>query len=83
MKPKEGTILTVARGMAEKASELAQEGVELEEMLEAIVAEGDAVLARTPEMLPVLKEAGVVDSGGQGLMQVIERCSGCIQRKRG
>lgn len=60
MKPKEGTILTVARGMAEKASELAQEGVELEEMLEAIVAEGDAVLARTPEMLPVLKEAGVV-----------------------
>lgn len=72
MKPKEGTILTVARGMAEKASELAQEGVELEEMLEAIVAEGDAVLARTPEMLPVLKEAGVVDSGGQGLMQVIK-----------
>ena len=71
MKPKEGTILTVARGMAEKASELAQEGVELEEMLEAIVAEGDAVLARTPEMLPVLKEAGVVDSG-QGLMQVIK-----------
>ena len=72
MKPKEGTILTVARGMAEKASELAQEGVELEEMLEAIVAEGDAVLARTPEMLPVLKEAGVVDSGGQRLMQVIK-----------
>ena len=70
MKPKEGTILTVARGMAEKASELAQEGVELEEMLEAIVAEGDAVLARTPEMLPVLKEAGVVDSGGQGLVEV-------------
>ncbi len=48
------------------------EGVELEEMLEAIVAEGDAVLARTPEMLPVLKEAGVVDSGGQGLMQVMK-----------
>ena len=72
MKPKEGTILTVARGMAEKASELAAEGVELEEMLDAIVAEGDAVLARTPEMLPVLKEAGVVDSGGQGLMQVIK-----------
>ena len=57
MKPKEGTILTVARGMAEKASELAMEGMELEEMMEAIVAEGDAVLARTPEMLPVLKEA--------------------------
>ena len=71
MKPKEGTILTVARGMAEKASELAMEGMELEEMMEAIVAEGDAVLARTPEMLPVLKEAGVVDSGGQGLMQVM------------
>lgn len=72
MKPKEGTILTVARGMAEKASELAMEGMELEEMMEAIVAEGDAVLARTPEMLPVLKEAGVVDSGGQGLMQVMK-----------
>ena len=72
MKPKEGTILTVARGMAEKASELATEGMELEEMMEAIVAEGDAVLARTPEMLPVLKEAGVVDSGGQGLMQVMK-----------
>ena len=72
MKPKEGTILTVARGMAEKASELAMEGMELDEMMEAIVAEGDAVLARTPEMLPVLKEAGVVDSGGQGLMQVMK-----------
>ena len=72
MKPKEGTILPVARGMAEKASELATEGMELEEMMEAIVAEGDAVLARTPEMLPVLKEAGVVDSGGQGLMQVMK-----------
>ena len=72
MNPKEGTILTVARGMAEKASELATEGMELEEMMEAIVAEGDAVLARTPEMLPVLKEAGVVDSGGQGLMQVMK-----------
>ena len=48
------------------------EGMELEEMMEAIVAEGDAVLARTPEMLPVLKEAGVVDSGGQGLMQVMK-----------
>ena len=72
MKPKEGTILTVARGMAEKASELAMEGMELEEMMEAIVAEGDAVLARTPEMLPVLKEAGVVESGGQGLMQVMK-----------
>ena len=72
MKPKEGTILTVARGNAEKASELAMEGMELEEMMEAIVAEGDAVLARTPEMLPVLKEAGVVDSGGQGLMQVMK-----------
>ena len=78
MKPKEGTILTVARGMAEKASELAQEGVELEEMLEAIVAEGDAVLARTPEMLPVLKEAGVVDSGGQGLMEVLKGAVDCI-----
>ncbi len=72
MKPKEGTILTVARGMTEKAKELAGPDVELCEYLEAIVAYGDEVLAKTPEMLPVLKQAGVVDSGGQGLMQVIK-----------
>ena len=72
MKPKEGTILTVARGISEKANELAQETDDLEVFLPALIEEGDAVLARTPEMLPVLKEAGVVDSGGQGLMEVIK-----------
>ncbi len=71
MKPKEGTILTVARMMAEKAGETAAEGLELEELFDAILAAGDEALARTPELLPVLKEAGVVDSGGQGLMTVL------------
>lgn len=71
MKPKEGTILTVARGMAEKAAELAEETDDLEVFIPALIEEGDAVLLKTPEMLPVLKEAGVVDSGGQGLMEVI------------
>lgn len=68
MKPKEGTILTVARGMAEKITELAPETEDIEELLTKTVAYGDEVLAGTPELLPVLKEAGVVDSGGQGLM---------------
>lgn len=72
MKPKEGTILTVARGIAEKAAVLAEETEDLEEFIPALLEEGDAVLARTPEMLPVLKEAGVVDSGGQGLMEVLK-----------
>lgn len=74
MKPKEGTILTVARGMAEKAVELAEEGtvVDLDEFLKAVIAYGNEVLDQTPEMLPVLKEAGVVDSGGQGLMVVLQ-----------
>lgn len=72
MKPKEGTILTVAKGMSDKAAELAQTEIELGDMLNAIVAYGDEVLAKTPEMLPVLKQAGVVDSGGQGLMQVVK-----------
>ena len=72
MKPKEGTILTVARGIAEKAIELAEETDDLEEFLPALIEEGDRVLAKTPDMLPVLKEAGVVDSGGQGLMEVIK-----------
>ena len=71
MKPKEGTILTVARMMAEKAGEAAGEGIELEDFFSAILAAGDEALARTPELLPVLKEAGVVDSGGQGLMTVL------------
>ena len=72
MKPKEGTILTVARGMAEKASELSESDMELISYCEAIVSYGYEVLAKTPEMLPVLKEAGVVDSGGQGLMEVLQ-----------
>ena len=72
MKPKEGTILTVAKGMAEKALELAEETDDLEVFIPAIIEEGDAVLAKTPDMLPVLKEAGVVDSGGQGLMEVLK-----------
>ena len=72
MKPKEGTILTVARGVADKALELADDAEDLQIFLEDILAEGKDVLARTPDMLPVLKEAGVVDSGGQGLMVVLE-----------
>ncbi|MDD7391158.1 MAG: DAK2 domain-containing protein [Lachnospiraceae bacterium] len=74
MKPKEGTILTVAKGMADKAAELAEEGtvVELDDFIKAVLEYGNEVLNRTPEMLPVLKEAGVVDSGGQGLMVVLE-----------
>ena len=72
MKPKEGTILTVASGIAEKAAEMAQETDDLEEFIPAVIEHAEAVLAKTPEMLPVLKEAGVVDSGGQGLLEVIK-----------
>lgn len=72
MKPKEGTILTVARGVADKALELADEAEDLQPFFEDILAEARAVLEQTPEMLPVLKEAGVVDSGGQGLVTVLE-----------
>ncbi len=72
MKPKEGTILTVARGMSDKALELAGQTEDIEELVEAVVAHGEYVLNQTPEMLPVLKQAGVVDSGGQGLMQVVK-----------
>ncbi len=72
MKPKEGTILTVAKGMADKAMELAETAVDLEPFFEAVIAYGDEVLSQTPEMLPVLKQAGVVDSGGQGLMQAMK-----------
>ena len=72
MKPKEGTILTVARGMAEKAAELATQTDDIAEFLQQVIEHGDYVLSQTPEMLPVLKQAGVVDSGGQGLMQVMK-----------
>ena len=72
MKPKEGTILTVAKGMADKALEMAVETDDIETFAKAVIEEGDRVLNLTPEMLPVLKQAGVVDSGGQGLMQVMK-----------
>lgn len=72
MKPKEGTVLTVARGVADKAKELAEEGVtDMEKFLSAILEHARYVLSQTPEMLPVLKQAGVVDSGGQGLVEVM------------
>ena len=72
MKPKEGTILTVARGAADKAAELAQTEDDLDVFFMGIIEEAEAVLQRTPELLPVLKEAGVVDSGGQGLVEVLK-----------
>lgn len=73
MKPKEGTILTVAKGAAEKARELADAGVEdYDEFLPQVIAYAEEVLAKTPDMLPVLKQAGVVDSGGQGLVQLLK-----------
>lgn len=72
MKPKEGTILTVARGMADKILELSTDISDLEELLARVIEYGDQVLEHTPELLPVLKQAGVVDSGGQGLMQVMK-----------
>ena len=72
MKPKEGTILTVGKGMADRITELSVTDEDLITLLEKVVAYGDEVLAKTPEMLPVLKEAGVVDSGGQGLMTVVK-----------
>ena len=71
MKPKEGTILTVAKGAAKKAMELAETTTDLLVFAEAVVKEADRVLAKTPDMLPVLKQAGVVDSGGQGLVEVL------------
>ncbi len=72
MKPKEGTILTVARGTADKAKELAEDGCEdMETFLSTVIEHGRYVLSQTPEMLPVLKQAGVVDSGGQGLVEVL------------
>ncbi len=73
MKPKEGTILTVARGGAEKARELCEAGMkDMEPFLQQCIEHAEYVLSQTPEMLPVLKQAGVVDSGGQGLIQVLK-----------
>ena len=71
MKPKEGTILTVAKGIAQKAGELAETTEDLEIFIPEIIRYAEEVLAQTPEMLPVLKEAGVVDSGGQGLIEIL------------
>ena len=72
MKPKEGTILTVAKGIAEKANKLAKKETDLEVFIPQVIDYAEEVLGKTPEMLPVLKEAGVVDSGGQGLLEVIK-----------
>lgn len=73
MKPKEGTILTVAKGAAVRARELVEEGCDdLSVFFDEVIKYADEVLEQTPEMLPVLKQAGVVDSGGQGLMQVLK-----------
>ncbi len=72
MKPKEGTILTVAKGAADKALEIANEVTDISEFMNEVIAYADEVLSKTPDMLPVLKQAGVVDSGGQGLMQVLK-----------
>ena len=71
MKPKEGTILTVAKGVAEKAVELSEMDMDFETLGQEILDHGNEVLKQTPELLPVLKEAGVVDSGGQGLMEFL------------
>lgn len=81
MKPKEGTILTVARGMADKAAELVPETEDILEFCQKVIDHGDYVLSQTPEMLPVLKQAGVVDSGGQGLMQVMKGALDCLMGK--
>ena len=72
MKPKEGTILTVARGAADKAIDMVEETDDLEVFIKAVIDEAERVLKKTPDMLPVLKQAGVVDSGGQGLVVVLQ-----------
>mgnify|MGYP003204956375 FL=1 len=81
MKPKEGTILTVASGIAARAAKLAEETDDLEAFLPAVIEHAEEVLAKTPDMLPVLKEAGVVDSGGQGLIEVIKGAYAAFQGK--
>lgn len=81
MKPKEGTILTVAKGVAQKAAELAETTSDLEVFLPQVLEHAEYVLSRTPEMLPVLKEAGVVDSGGQGLLEVLRGSYDAFQGK--
>ncbi|MCI9612182.1 MAG: DAK2 domain-containing protein [Eubacterium sp.] len=72
MKPKEGTILTVARGAADKAAQMAEETNDMVLFLDEVIKEAERVLKKTPDMLPVLKQAGVVDSGGQGLVVILQ-----------
>lgn len=81
MKPKEGTILTVAKGIAQKAAEMAEITDDLEVFIPEVIKHAEYVLSKTPEMLPVLKEAGVVDSGGQGLLEVINGAYDAFQGK--
>lgn len=81
MKPKEGTILTVAKGTSEKAREMAETTNDLEVFIPEVIAYAKEVLSKTPEMLPVLKEAGVVDSGGQGLLEVLNGAYDAFQGK--
>ena len=81
MKPKEGTILTVAKGASEKAREMAETTDDLEVFIPEVIAYAKEVLSKTPEMLPVLKEAGVVDSGGQGLLEVLNGAYDAFQGK--
>ncbi len=82
MKPKEGTILTVAAGAATKAKELADNGCDnMEEFIDEVIKHADYVLSTTPDLLPVLKQAGVVDSGGQGLMEVLKGAFDAYQGK--
>ena len=82
MKPKEGTILTVAAGAANKAKELADSGCDnMEEFIDEVIKHADYVLSTTPDLLPVLKQAGVVDSGGQGLMEVLKGAFDAYQGK--
>ena len=81
MKPKEGTILTVAKGASEKAREMAETTNDLEVFIPEVIAYAKEVLSNTPEMLPVLKEAGVVDSGGQGLLEVLNGAYDAFQGK--
>ena len=71
MKPKEGTMLTVARMMAEAVTKEANEGANLYKLIDVMIDEGERALRLTPELLPVLKEAGVVDSGGKGLVTIL------------
>lgn len=82
MKPKEGTILTVARGMSEKMTELAPKISDIKKLLGLVIEYGDEVLNYTPELLPVLKQAGVVDSGGQGLMQLMKGVYDALMGKK-